>query len=157
MASELIPTLEDLLGGDISQGNTRHPGSHFPRKLHFPTRSKLTGKILPLPSMPQWLHRGPRVLDGYRGLQGPIRRPNRTYNHAQCPKAWGPTSLRPCTRGVIVADFMDNGPLKGWGVTPRSTPLLGLFQDCLCGLYGLAWCNILSLLQLRKGLTLFHL
>ena len=94
---------------------------------------------------------------GIEAYKGQFRRPNRTYNHAQCPKAWGPTSLRPCTRGVIVADFMDNGPLKGWGVNPCTTPLLGLFQDCLCGLYGLAWCNILSLLQLRKGLTLFHL
>ena len=39
----------------------------------------------------------------------------------------------------------------------NNTLLLGLFQDHLCGLYGLAWCNILSPLQLWKGLTLLYL
>ena len=38
-----------------------------------------------------------------------------------------------------------------------NTPLLGIFQDCLCGLYGLAWCNISSPLQLGKGPALLHL
>ena len=35
-------------------------------------------------------------------------------------------------------------------------PLLGLFQDHLCGLYGLSYCNILSPLQPRKGPTLLY-
>ena len=39
----------------------------------------------------------------------------------------------------------------------NNTPLLSLFQDRLCGLYGLAWCNILFPLQLLKGPALHHL
>ena len=72
VASELIPRLEDLPRGDVSQGNTEHPGPHFPGKLHSPARSELTGKVSPLSGMPQWPHRGPRVLDGCWGLLGPI-------------------------------------------------------------------------------------
>ena len=71
-ASKLIPTLEDLPSDDVSQGNTRHPRSHFPWKLHSPARSELTDKVSPLQGMPQWPYRGPWVLDGYRGLPRPI-------------------------------------------------------------------------------------
>ena len=39
----------------------------------------------------------------------------------------------------------------------NNTHLLCLFQDLLCGLYGLAWCNILSPLQLRKEPTPLYL
>ena len=52
VASKLIPTLEDLPNSDVSQGNTEHPGSHFPRKLHSPARLELTGRVSPLPFMP---------------------------------------------------------------------------------------------------------
>ena len=52
VASKLIPILEDLLDGDISQGNTEHSRSHFPGKLHSPARLELTGRVLPLPFMP---------------------------------------------------------------------------------------------------------
>ena len=52
VALELIPTPEDLPNSDISQGNTKHPISHFPGKLHSPTRLELTSKISPLTFMP---------------------------------------------------------------------------------------------------------
>ena len=39
----------------------------------------------------------------------------------------------------------------------NNIPLLGIFQDRLWGLYRLAWCNILFLLQLWKGPALLHL
>ena len=34
----------------------------------------------------------------------------------------------------------------------NNTPLLDLFQDCLCGFYELTWRYILTLLQMWKGL-----
>ena len=39
----------------------------------------------------------------------------------------------------------------------NNTPFLGLFQDRLYEFYGLAWCNILPLLQLQKGPALHYL
>ena len=119
VASELIPTLEDLPGGNVSQGNIWHPRSHFPKKLHSLARSELTGKV----HLCRVCHNGSIVVPGFwMGIEaclGQFCRPNRTFNHARCPKARGLTSPGPCTRGVIVADFMDNGPLKGWGVAPH--------------------------------------
>ena len=52
VALKLIPTSVDLPDGDVSQGNIGHPGSHFPEKLHSPSRLELIGKVLPLLFMP---------------------------------------------------------------------------------------------------------
>ena len=50
---------------------------------------------------------------GVKACLGQVRRPNKTHNHARCPKARGPTSPRPYTRGIIVMDSMNNGPKGG--------------------------------------------
>ena len=43
------------------------------------------------------------------------------------------------------------------GIIGNNIPLLAFFQDRLCGLDSLTWCNILSPLQLGKGHALLHL
>ena len=56
---------------------------------------------------------------GVKACLGQVRRPNKTHNHARCPKARGPTSPRPYTRGIIVMDSINNGP-KG-GIVPHTS------------------------------------